>query len=545
MRGGATVAAGRFIRHYFLLKLPPVHDDFETMINLFKYLQRAILAIVIGQTVVLADHHEAGGVDLLGGGNLDTHWETTGNWSLVDGVATLTPRPGEKGWSRWSAYLWSKRQYGDFEIAFEYMVQERGNSGFYFRVGDRDDPVTKGIEVQIYDSASHPKDKPLNDHDSGGVIPGVPPTKRVAKAAGEWNKFHITVQNDKLTVNLNGEKVNEIDLAEGALASRPKSGYIGFQDHGLPFALRNIKVKSLGENAAATGHGHEVLMQGNGKLARVSADGKVAWEMQWGGIHDIHVLASGNILTHRGTEVAEIDPNTKEVVWSYDSKNSNGNAGKAIEVHAVQPLADGNVMIAESGAARIIEINREGKLLKEVKLKIDSPSAHSDTRLVRKLDTGHYLVCHENDQACREYDSDGNVVWDFDIPMFGKEPKGGHGPEGFGGRVFGAVRLKNGNTLIATGNGHSIIEVTPEKEIVWKIEQNDLPGITLAWVTTLEVLENGNYVIGNCHAGPKNPLLVEVDPKTKKVVWQFDRFDLFGNSAPNSILLDQLGKTLR
>jgi hypothetical protein len=105
--------------------------------------------------------------------------------------------------------------------------------------------------------------------------------------------------------------------------------------------------------------------------------------------------------------------------------------------------------------------------------------------------------------------------------------------------------LGNGNTLIATGNGHSILEVTPEKEVVWKLEQQDLPGITLAWVTTLEVLQNGNYVIGNCHAGPENPLLVEIDPKTKKVVWQFDRFDLFGNSAPNSILIDQLGKTIR
>ena len=47
------------------------------------------------------------------------------------------------------------------------------------------------------------------------------------------------------------------------------------------------------------------------------------------------------------------------------------------------------------------------------------------------------------------------------------------------------MRLVNGNTLIATGNGHSVLEVTPEKEIIWQINQNDLPGITLAWVTTL------------------------------------------------------------
>jgi hypothetical protein len=185
-----------------------------------------------------------GWVDLLAGG-LEKNWTTTGNWSLVDGAATLTPRPGESGWSRWSAYLWSNATYTDFEIEFEYMVQTKGNSGFYFRVGDKNDPVAQGIEVQIYDSASHPADKPLNDHDSGGVIPGVPPTKRVAKAGGEWNKFHITNKADKLTIVLNGETVNEINLAEGKLASRPKTGYIGFQDHGLPLAVRNIKIKEL------------------------------------------------------------------------------------------------------------------------------------------------------------------------------------------------------------------------------------------------------------------------------------------------------------
>ena len=186
-------------------------------------------------------------VDLLQGGDLTKHWTTTGNWKLgPDGVVSLTPRPGEQGWTRWSAYLWSTKTYGDFEIEFEYMVQKGGNSGFYFRVGDVNDPVQKGIEVQIYDSASQPASKPLNDHDSGGVIPGVPPTKRTAKPAGEWNKFVITNKADQLKIVLNGETVNEIDLTKGKLAARPKVGNIGFQDHGLPLSLRNIRIRELG-----------------------------------------------------------------------------------------------------------------------------------------------------------------------------------------------------------------------------------------------------------------------------------------------------------
>lgn len=58
-----------------------------------------------------------------------------------------------------------------------------------------------------------------------------------------------------------------------------------------------------------------------------------------------------------------------------------------------------------------------------------------------------------------------------------------------------------GNTLLTTGNGQTVLEVTPDRQIVWQLHQNGLPDITLAWVTTLEVLPTGNYVIGNCHTG--------------------------------------------
>jgi len=292
---------------------------------------------------------------------------------------------------------------------------------------------------------------------------------------------------------------------------------------------------------------HRLITQGNNRLAIVKADGDIEWDMKWGGIHDIHVLKNGHILVQENfRKVVEIDPAQKQVVWSYDSGTQNGNAGQKVEVHAFQPLGDGRMMIAESGPARIIEIDRDGKLLKEVKLNINHPSTHSDTRLVRKIASGNYLVSHESDGTIREYDGQaGNVVWEYEIPLFDKAPKGGHGPEAFGNHTFACVRLKNGNTLIATGNGHSVLEVTPDKKIVWEIHQNDLPNITLAWVTTLEVLPNGHYVIGNCHAGKGQPLLIELDPATKKVVWTFDQFDRFGNSVPNSQLLDVTGDVLR
>lgn len=287
---------------------------------------------------------------------------------------------------------------------------------------------------------------------------------------------------------------------------------------------------------------HRVVTQGNGKLAIIEADGSVSWEMPWGGIHDIHVLENGNVMVQQGSDkVVEIDRATKQVVWTYDSRKQNVAGDSPVEVHAFQPLPNGNVMIAESGRGRIIEVDQEGKLVKQIPLKLNSPHPHMDTRLARKLADGSYLVCHEGDGFVRHYDSEGKVIWQFEIPLHGRDRRDGHGPEAFGNKVFGAVQLKNGNYLIATGNGHSVLEVNPKSEIVWRLDQSDLPGITLAWVTTLEVLPNGNYVIGNCHAGPHNPILIEIEPATKKVVWQFKQYEAFGNNVSNSQLLDVSG----
>ncbi|MEM9366150.1 MAG: PQQ-binding-like beta-propeller repeat protein [Planctomycetota bacterium] len=280
-----------------------------------------------------------------------------------------------------------------------------------------------------------------------------------------------------------------------------------------------------------------VLLGGKDGLAVVQPNGTVTWHMDWGGIHDVHVTPDGLILTRQGrSKVVLIDPKKKEVVFTYDAAISPGNAGRKIEIHAAQPLDTERIMVAESGRGRIIEIDRSGKILHEITLKIDHPNPHRDTRLVRRLDHGGYLVAHEGDGVVREYDRDGTVQWEYSIPLFGKEPARGHGPEAFGNAVFSAIRLPNGNTLIGTGNGHSVLEVTPNKEIVWQIHQNDLPGIQLAWVTTLEQLDNGNVLIGNCHAGPGQPILIELDRSTNRVVWQLDGHEAFGNNVSNSVI---------
>ena len=282
-----------------------------------------------------------------------------------------------------------------------------------------------------------------------------------------------------------------------------------------------------------------------GHVAIVNEQGEVQWEYKVGPIHDLHMLPNGNLLFQTDFQhIVEVSPD-KKVVWQYDASKMNGNEGKHIEVHAFQRLADGTTMIAEGGNSRLIEVDKDGKITHEIKLQAKGGGAHSTTRLVRKLASGNYLVAHEADGAIREYDLAGTVVWEYEIPLFDKKRAGGHGVEAFGNQAYEALRLANGNTLISTGNGHSVLEVTKEKQIVWSITQDELPGIKLAWVTTLEVLPNGNIVFGNCHAGPENPQIVEVThDKDKKVVWSFKDFKNFGNSFPTSEILVE-GDVLR
>lgn len=279
-------------------------------------------------------------------------------------------------------------------------------------------------------------------------------------------------------------------------------------------------------------------------LALIGEDGTIEWKTKTDRIHDLHKLESGNILFQTDwTKIKEVNPKTDVVEWKYDASTMNGNKGKKLEVHAFQPLANDKIMIVESGVSRILEVDSLGNISHQIQFKLDAPSPHRDTRLVRKLDSGNYLVAHEGLGAVYEYDPQGKVVWSYEIPLFDKPRKKGHGLKAFGNQCFAAIRLGNGNTLISTGNGHSVLEVSPEREIVWSLTQDELPGIQLAWVTTLQILPSGNIVIGNCHAGPDNPQLIEIT-RNKKVVWTYLDFKTFGNALSNSQILSVDGQPI-
>ena len=292
---------------------------------------------------------------------------------------------------------------------------------------------------------------------------------------------------------------------------------------------------------------HSVIGQDFGRVTLLDADGTVKWETPCPhNSHDLAVLANGNFLLHPApNKIIEIT-REKKIVWEWTSSAVSPYTG-AVEIHGFQRLADGNTMIAETGNLRIIEVDASGAIVKSVPLTVERPDAHRDTRRVRKTDAGTYLVCHEGLGLVREYDATGAIIWEFALDLNNQPATGGH--DGHGTSVFNALRLKNGNTLIAGGNNNRVLEVTPDKKVVWSIERDELRRedgrvIHLCWVTSLQVLPNGNIIFGNTHAGPDNPQMIEVT-RDKRVVWTLDNWDAFGNDLCTGWCTDLEGTVIR
>lgn len=249
--------------------------------------------------------------------------------------------------------------------------------------------------------------------------------------------------------------------------------------------------------------------------ALVKPDNSVAWSIPIRDIHDAQPLPNGNWLLQTSfTNVIELDKSGKEV-WRYDAGKTSD--GKQVEIHAFRRLENGLTMIAESGTTRILEVAQDGTIKHSIPLKVSKPDPHRDTRLVRPTPEGNYLVSHEAENLIREYRRDGSIAWEHNV----------------GSKVYSASRLANGNTLIGTGDGHSVQEISPDHKIVWQISEKEIPNVRLAWVTMVERLPNGNTWIVNCH-GEEQAQILEVTPE-KKVVWSFRDFDRFGNALPVAI----------
>lgn len=160
-------------------------------------------------------------------------------WSVEDGVIRCT---GGKG----GVSLQTTKDYGNFELLVDWKIEKKGDSGIYLRGQP---------QVQIWDSENLGENLKADlNTGSGGLWnnpagdKGKVPLKKADKPVGEWNTFHITVIDGKVTVKLNGEVVvdqatlyNYWDKGKPV----PEKGPIELQFHGDPLWFKDIYIKEL------------------------------------------------------------------------------------------------------------------------------------------------------------------------------------------------------------------------------------------------------------------------------------------------------------
>ncbi len=240
---------------------------------------------------------------------------------------------------------------------------------------------------------------------------------------------------------------------------------------------------------------------GGNKVCIMEKDGTISWEVKASRPQDVWMLANGNILFSHLKGVKEITVSDKKVVWEYKTEGRN-------EIHACQPLENGVVMVAESGTMRIVEVNRDMEIITEIKLQTKIKNPHARMRKARKTKHGTYIVGQYAEAVMREYDGDGKIIREY------KQKN-----------AFGASPLPNGNLLLSTGDAHTVKEIDKDDNVVWQIEENELPGNPLRFIAGLQRLSNGNTLVcnwgGHGHVG-KQPQVFEVTPDKKVVGELFD-----------------------
>ncbi|SVD52502.1 uncharacterized protein METZ01_LOCUS405356, partial [marine metagenome] len=142
-----------------------------------------VLALVVG--LICITGHAADGKKAIklfdGKGVKNWTQQKPGAWEAKDGMLGPSAKPG--------GYIWSKANYDNFELALDFKMSKRCNSGVFFRT-DPKNAVQGGFEIQIFDS--HGKAK-VGKHDCGALYDALAPSSNPTKPAGEWNHMKLTV----------------------------------------------------------------------------------------------------------------------------------------------------------------------------------------------------------------------------------------------------------------------------------------------------------------------------------------------------------------
>jgi hypothetical protein len=212
---------------------------------------------------------EDAAISLFDGKSLDG-WTTAGGdpvtrgWTVEDGMLVRTSRGGS---------IFTTKEYGDFDLSFEWKIAPRGNSGVKYRVaffekGVYGNPGNLGCEYQIFDDVGR---RTGPEHSCGALYALYPPsTDKTLRPVGEFNESRIVARGSKIEHWLNGAKVVDADTSSDdwkrriadskfhdvAGFAQNAKGRIELQDHGSKTWFRNIVLRPLeapGREPSTTG----------------------------------------------------------------------------------------------------------------------------------------------------------------------------------------------------------------------------------------------------------------------------------------------------
>jgi len=145
------------------------------------------------------------------------HKQNPMNWVVADGVMSSPEKQGNN--------LVSKQTFKDFKLEAEYAIAKGSNGGIYLR---------GRYEMQLLEDAGQPLT--LQNHMS--IYGRTAPAVNASKPADEWQTVEITVVANRVSVTLNGQKVQDNSVIEGITggaldANETEPGPIMLQgDHG-------------------------------------------------------------------------------------------------------------------------------------------------------------------------------------------------------------------------------------------------------------------------------------------------------------------------
>lgn len=202
---------------------------------------------------------------LFDGSDLD-HWEfRPGGWVIEDGamtcrMETVKQNNGQTR-TRGMGYIWTKEDYGDFDLTLEYKLSEAANSGVFFRT-DPENPVQGGFEIQLLDDTGFQNAKGKRDGKNlnGAFYDAKAPSATPGRPVGQWNDLRLVCEGPSIRVMINGvtvidANVNDWDTAgenpdgsankfKTALKDLPRTGRIGIQNHGQVVWIRDVKIST-------------------------------------------------------------------------------------------------------------------------------------------------------------------------------------------------------------------------------------------------------------------------------------------------------------